>query len=169
MKPKQRLIQKPDLPEELLIRSLNELTDNSFIEMAKYDHTSSSFTASHVGFEDVFFTNVNMSQSKFPFSSWTNVLFDTCDLSQLDFQGARFRRVEFRNCKLAGVNFSQTDMQDVRFIACEAPYTLFGNAILRDGELVDCLLKGSQFIDTKLDYVQLDNVVLDDVSFDFTF
>lgn len=113
MKPKQRLIQKPDLPEELPIKSLKELTDNSFIEMVKYDHTSSSFTVSHVGFEDVFFTNVNMSQSKFPFSSWTNVLFDTCDLSQLDFQGARFRRVEFRNCKLAGVNFSQTDMYDL--------------------------------------------------------
>ncbi|HLR63672.1 MAG TPA: pentapeptide repeat-containing protein [Lentibacillus sp.] len=165
MNKKNRLIQKPDLPERPEPIKIDQLTDRSFYEMVTVNNGIDPVYAEHVRFDQVHFKNVTFTETELPFSQWLDVIFDNCDLSGAKLNGARLNRVEFRNCKLSGTNFDRAVMQDVTWKDCQAPYILCNLTNLRDMQFDNCLLKGANFIDVSQDNLQFGNSDIEDVQF----
>jgi len=165
MNKKNRLIQKPDLPERPEPIKIDQLTDRSFYEMVTVNNGIDPVYAEHVRFDQIHFNNVTFTETELPFSQWLDVIFDNCDLSGAKLNGARLNRVEFRNCKLSGTNFDRAVMQDVTWKDCQAPYILCYLTNLRDVQFDNCLLKGANFIDVSQDNLQFGNSDIEDVQF----
>ncbi|SFA95472.1 Uncharacterized protein YjbI, contains pentapeptide repeats [Lentibacillus halodurans] len=147
MKKKNRLIQKPNLPEHLEPIKIDKLADQSFYEKVTINSVISTVHAERVRFDQIHFKDVIFSEVNLPFSQWLDVLFENCDLSHVRLNDARFNRVKFRGCKLAGTDFDQAVMDDVTWTDCQAPYVLCNLTELRDVHFDNCLLKGANFID----------------------
>lgn len=162
---KNRMIQTPDLPEQLDSINFTHLTDQSYYEMGAIDSPIGTVHAEHVRFDQIHFRNVTFSETELPYSQWLDVLFDNCDLSGAKLNGARFNRVEFRNCKLTGTDFDQAVMQDATWTNCQAPYVLCNLTAFRDVQFDNCLLKGANFIDASQDNLQLGTSDIQDVQF----
>lgn len=165
MKKKNDEIQTPDLPADLDLLTITEVTNRSAYEMGRIETLMGPVQAEHVRFDEIHVKDVIFEESQLPFSSWTDVLFEKCDLSHVNFSGSQFNRVAFQDCKLAGTNFDESVMRNVQWGGCQAPYSLFNLTELQDVRFDDCLLKGANFFEAAVNHFQLGTSTIEDVQF----
>ncbi len=178
-------ISQPEINDQLELSTFTQLHRQKSVEDAKFDkQESTKFDYKNVEIIQSIITNSNTQESNFQGSKWrdvivkssnfsacklsdnkiTRVKFDGCRMQGIDFNSSELLDVEFINCNLDLSNFRMTQLRSVRFDNCSMIESEFTAGDLKGVIVKDCVLEKVDFVDIKINNVDLSGSQLIDVS-----
>lgn len=82
-------------------------------------------------------------------ASFVDVIFENCDFSNSRFAGAYFSRCEFRNCKCLGTDFHEAVLKQVQMSDSVLRYGNFGGTLLENVFMEQCDFMEASFSNMK--------------------